>query len=175
MKEATIHNERGELTELTRQYPGATVVMEAGTHSPWVSRYLQELGMRVIVANPRKTRAIYENVRKSDRKDAMMVARLGRMDPELLYPIEHGSRQAQEDMVQIKLRDSLVRSRVALICAVRFILKSQGYRARRSRSLGRLDARVRCANMECDWPRMVPGGRRKGRWLPLPGNSRCCC
>ena len=128
MKEATIHNERGELTELTRQYPGATVVMEAGTHSPWVSRYLQELGMRVIVANPRKTRAIYENVRKSDRKDAMMLARLGRMDPELLYPIEHGSRQAQEDMVQIKLRDSLVRSRVALICAVRFILKSQGYR-----------------------------------------------
>ena len=28
--------------------------MEVGTHSPWVSRFLQELGLRVIVANPRK-------------------------------------------------------------------------------------------------------------------------
>ena len=61
---------------MARSYPGATVVMEAGTHSPWVSRFLQELGLRVIVANPRKTRAIYKNERKSDRRDAMMLANL---------------------------------------------------------------------------------------------------
>jgi transposase len=40
---------------MARSHPGATAVMEAGTHSPWVSRFLQELGLRVIVANPRKT------------------------------------------------------------------------------------------------------------------------
>src|SRR4029453_16696911 len=114
-------------TAMARSYPGATAVMEAGTHSPWVSRFLQELGLRVIVANPRKTREIYQNERKRDRRDARGWARLARMDPTLLHPIEHGSQEAQQDMLQLKLRDSLVRARVALINAVRFTLKSLGY------------------------------------------------
>jgi transposase len=119
-KEGSLGNTREQLATMARSYPGATVVMEAGTHSPWVSRFLQELGLQVIVANPRKTRAIYENERKSDRRDAMMLARLARMDPTLLHPLEHGSQEAQQDMLQLKLRDSLVRARVALINAVRF-------------------------------------------------------
>jgi transposase len=60
----------------------------------------------VIVANPRKTRAIYENERKSEGRDAMMLARLARMDPTLLHPIELGSQEAQQEMLQLKLRDS---------------------------------------------------------------------
>ncbi len=126
-REGSLGNTREPLATKARSYPGATVVMEAGTHSPWVSRFLQELGLRVIVANPRKTRAIYQNERKSDRHDAMMLARLARMDPTLLHPVEHGSQEAQQDMLQLKLRDSLVRARVALINAVRFTLKSLGY------------------------------------------------
>src|SRR6476620_227339 len=126
-REGSLGNTREQLATMARSYPGATVVMEAGTHSPWVSRFLQELGLRVIVANPRKTRAIYQNERKSDRHDAMMLARLARMDPTLLHPVEHGSQEAQQDMLQLKLRDSLVRARVALINAVRFTLKSLGY------------------------------------------------
>jgi transposase len=126
-REGSLRNTREQLTSMARSYPGAIAVMEAGTHSPWVSRFLQELGLRVIVANPRKTRAIYENERKSDRRDAMMLARLARMDPTLLHPLEHGSQEAQQDMLQLKLRDGLVRARVALINAVRFSLKSLGY------------------------------------------------
>src|SRR4029077_16702035 len=126
-REGSLGNTREPLATMARSYPGATVVMEAGTHSPWVSRLLQELGLRVIVANPRKTRAIYQNERKSDRRDAMMLARLARMDLTLLHPVEHGSQEAQQDMLQLKLRDSLVRARVALINAVRFSLKSLGY------------------------------------------------
>ena len=84
-REGSLGNTREQLAAMARSYPGATVVMEAGTHSPWVSRFLQELGLRVIVANPRKTRAIYQNERKSDRRDAMMLARLARMDPTLLH------------------------------------------------------------------------------------------
>jgi transposase len=125
-REGSLRNTREQLTSMARSYPGATAVMEAGTHSPWVSRFLQELGLRVIVANPRKTRAIYENERKSDRRDAMMLARLARMDPTLLHPLEHGSQEVQQDMLQLKLRDGLVRARVALINAVRFSLKSLG-------------------------------------------------
>lgn len=127
IKEGSIPNERGQMEAMARSYPGALVIMEAGTHSPWISRFLGGLGQKVIVANPRKVRAIYENDRKSDHRDAEMLARIGRADLKLVHPIEHGSEQAQHDMIQIKLRDALVRSRVALINSIRFTLKSLGY------------------------------------------------
>ena len=127
-EEGTLANSRECLTELSSRYPGALMVMEAGCHSPWISRYLKEAGCEVVVSNPRKTRAIYQHERKSDRRDALMLARIARMDRALLYPVRHGSEQAQEDLLRIKLRDSLVRARVGLINAVRFTLKSLGYR-----------------------------------------------
>ena len=55
--------------------------MEVGQHSPWISRILGELGHEVLVANPRKVRAIYTNTRKSDQNDAHMLARIARVDP----------------------------------------------------------------------------------------------
>jgi transposase len=80
------------------------------------------------VANPRKTRTISQSERKSDHRDALVLARLGRADRNLLRPIVHGSEEAQHDLLQIKLRDSLVRARVAVINSVCFTLKSMGYR-----------------------------------------------
>jgi transposase len=130
MEEGSVPNERATLGELSRRYRGALWVLEAGCHSPWISRYLEEQGGRVIVANPRKLRAIYQSERKSDRRDAQMLARIGRLDPALLYPVRHGTEQAQADLLRIKLRDSLVRARVALINSVRFTLKSLGYTVR---------------------------------------------
>jgi len=102
--------------------------MEVGKHSPWISRFFTDLGHRVLVTNPRKVHAIYQNDRKSDRNDAVMLARLARADECLLCPIEHGPEQAQRDLLQIKLRDNLVRQRVDVISAVRFTLKSLGIR-----------------------------------------------
>ena len=52
------------------------VAVEAGTHSPWVSRLLEECGHEVLVANPRKVRLIYTNKRKTDDADAENLARL---------------------------------------------------------------------------------------------------
>jgi transposase len=46
------------------------IAIEAGTHSPWVSRVLEECGHEVLVANPRKRRLIYSNKRKTDEIDA---------------------------------------------------------------------------------------------------------
>ena len=81
VEEATVGNERASLARLTaRVTTGALAVMEAGAHSPWISRYLEGLGWEVIVSNPRKVRAIYQHERKSDRRDALMLARIGRMD-----------------------------------------------------------------------------------------------
>jgi|SRR5215208_4320625 transposase len=47
------------------------IAMEAGTHSPWVSRVLEECGHEVLVANARKLRLIYANKRKTDEVDAL--------------------------------------------------------------------------------------------------------
>jgi transposase len=71
------------------------IALEVGTHSPWVSRLLTELGHEVIVANARQLKLITSSSRKSDRMDAMTLARLARMDPELLRPIRHRSERAQ--------------------------------------------------------------------------------
>ena len=126
VEKCTITNTRGNLTALSRRYPGALMIMEVGMHSPWSSRFLKDLGHRVLVANPRKVRAIYQNERKSDRNDAEMLARIGRADEKLLYPVEHVSEEMQRDLLQIKLRDNLVRQRVDIISSVRFTLKSLG-------------------------------------------------
>jgi transposase len=51
LKKSLLLNERNELAKLAGTYPRALVVMEAGTHSPWISRFLDSLGMEVVVAN----------------------------------------------------------------------------------------------------------------------------
>lgn len=124
--ERNITNHRESLRRVSQKYPGAQMVMEVGSHSPWTSRFLQDLGHEVLVANPRKMRAIFENDRKCDLYDARMLAKIARFDPELLHAIEHQSEEAQRDLLQIKLRDSLVRRRVDLISSVRGTLKSLG-------------------------------------------------
>ena len=127
LHEGPMLNERVALALLLVKYPAATVALEAGTHSPWISRYLTGLGATVIVANPRKLHAITRHERKCDRRDAVMLARLARADVALLHPLQHGSAQAQHDLLGLKLRDSLVRTRVNLINTVRFTLKSLGH------------------------------------------------
>ena len=126
--EAKIANERSAFKQLTKLYPRAKAFMEVGTHSPWISRALEKLGWDTTVANARKFRAIYTNDRKSDKLDARMLAKIGRIDPELLHPIEHGSQSAQRDLLWIKLRDRLVNSRKEIISAINNSLKSLGYR-----------------------------------------------
>ncbi len=128
LEERAITNHRESLRRLAKKYPGALVALEVGSHSPWVSRFLEGLGMRVVVANARKLRLIYTNDRKCDALDARMLAKLARADISLLHPIEHGSEEAQRDLLQIKLRDNLVRQRVDIISCVRFTLKSLGVR-----------------------------------------------
>ena len=123
-----VANTPGALEAFSRGHRGALVVMEVGTNSPWVSRLFEGLGHRVVVANARKVRAIYQNDRKSDRRDAEMLARLARGDEELLHPVVHRPEGVQRDLMRLKLRDNLVRQRVDIISPVRFTLKSLGVR-----------------------------------------------
>ncbi len=104
------------------------VVLEVGTHSPWVSRLLEDCGHEVLVANSRKLQMIYGNDQKTDSVDAEMLARVGRMDPKLLYPIRHRGAEAQADLGLIRSRDALVRARVQLVNHVRGSVKAFGGR-----------------------------------------------
>jgi len=126
LKEYFITNTQNSLTKLAEAYPKSLIAIEVGTHSPWISRLLSSLGAEVIVANARKLRAIYTNERKSDELDARMLAKIARLDPDLLYPIQHGTEESQRDLAVIRLRDTLTRQRVNLILSVRFTLKSMG-------------------------------------------------
>jgi transposase len=104
------------------------VILEAGPHSHWISRLLEEEDHEVIVANPRRLKLIYDSDSKSDDADAEALARLGRMDPLLLKPIQHRSLQSQLDLSLIRSRDALVKSRTLLVNHVRGIAKSFGVR-----------------------------------------------
>lgn len=128
LQEFTISNDRAAFKKLSEDYPQAAVAIEVGAHSPWISRYLTNAGMNVTVANARKLRAIYQNDRKCDQLDARMLAKLLRADRDLLSPIQHGSEQAQKDLISLKIRDSLVRQRVNIIATIRGVLKSLGLR-----------------------------------------------
>ena len=77
----------------------ARIAIEAGTHSPWVSRALEDAGHEVIVANSRQIPLTFRSNRKNDRVDAASLARLARLDPELLHPMKHRSQTAQEDPI----------------------------------------------------------------------------
>jgi transposase len=86
------------LNEIFGAMPRSRIAVETGTHSPWVSRLLSELGHETIVAHARSVRLIGESRRKDDRLDAMTLARLVRIDPRLLCPVKHRSAEAQADL-----------------------------------------------------------------------------
>jgi len=128
LSETTVRNNRKALSQLADSYKGSLFVIEVGSHSPWISRLFEKRGCSCLVANARKLRAIYTNDRKCDMLDARMLAKLARVDPELLSPIEHGCEEDQVHRMAITLRDSLVRQRVNMISSIRFTLKSLGVR-----------------------------------------------
>jgi transposase len=111
--------------------PRCRIALETGTHSPWVSRQLSQMGHEVIVAHARNVRLIGESSRKDDRLDARTLARLARIDPELLSPVRHRSAQAQIHLTVIRARAALVSTRTALVNAARGLTKSYGERLKK--------------------------------------------
>src|ERR1700721_591742 len=110
--------------------PRCRIALETGMHSPWVSRLLSDLGYEVIVAHARNVRLIGESRKKDDRIDAQTLARLARIDPQLLSPVKHRSAQAQADLMTIRARAGLVRARTALVNTARGLAKRYGERLR---------------------------------------------
>jgi len=123
-----IENTEESILKCMKKLSNATVAIEAGTHSPWISRLLTGIGQTVLVGNPRKLRSIWQSEKKDDMRDAEMLARIARFDPDLLYPIQHKSKEAQADMSLLHTREALIKQRSSLINHIRGTVKSFGTR-----------------------------------------------
>lgn len=128
LSEGSVPTTKHGLEAVFGQMSPALIVLETGTHSPWVSRFLAGLGHEVLVANSRKLDLITRNDKKNDKLDAMRLAQLARVDRKLLHPVRPRSQESQIALASLKARDGLVTARTGLINRVRGIVKSFGER-----------------------------------------------
>ena len=126
--EGQLQTTKPSVAEFFQGLPGARVVLEVGTHSAWVREVISGYGHEVLVANPRLMEGSKRRKRKSDRIDANKLARLGRMDPQSLYAMQHRSPEVGQDLVMLRARDALVTVRTELINTTRGLVKSMGAR-----------------------------------------------
>src|ERR1035438_6002741 len=128
LAESKFRTRRQEVGEFFQNLATSRVVVEVGTHSAWVREVIAGFGHEVLVANPRLMEGSKRRRRKNDRIDAEKLARLGRIDPKSLHPIQHRSTEVREDLLVLRARDALVKSRTELINSVRGLVKSMGAR-----------------------------------------------
>jgi transposase len=126
LAEGQFRTSQQEVAEFFQGLAVARVVVEVGTHSAWMKEVIAGLGHEVLVANPRQMEGSKRRRRKNDRIDAAKLARLGRVDPKSLYPIQHRSTEVREDLLVLRARDALVASRTKLINTVRGLVKTMG-------------------------------------------------
>ena len=124
----SVATEVAALTRWVQRYPRARVVMEVGTHSPWVSRTLSALGHETVVANPSELYGRRRRRRRNDKLDAEQLGRLGRADPALLHPVQHRGERAQVDRAILQAREVCVSARTQMINHVRGTVKALGTR-----------------------------------------------
>src|SRR5215467_8074203 len=128
LREGEVATTKAGMTGTFGRFGRTRIAIEVGTHSPWVSRLLQSFGHELIVANPRQVKLITESSRKDDRLDAQTLARLARIDPQLLRPIQHRSEKAQTALMVIRVRAALIAVRTSLVNTARGLAKAMGER-----------------------------------------------
>jgi transposase len=116
------------LTRYLASQPQARVALETGGQSAWIADLIEQTGHAAIVAHARDLEAVTGRPHRTDRHDARQLARLARIDPELLHPVTLRDRQRQADLSVIRARALLVDMRTKLINFARGITKTTGGR-----------------------------------------------
>lgn len=124
----TVPMERNSLTDLLQALPKGRVVLEASTQSHWVSAVMRSIRDEVYVANPRRLPLLTQSSRKTDRNDAELLARIGRLDVSLLSPVHQRTEACMHARAHLRTRSLLVRMRVRLANSVRSTLKVFGHK-----------------------------------------------
>ena len=128
LTEGELPTTQQDFAEFFQSLAAARVVMEVGTHSAWARDVVASCGHEVLVANPRQMEGPKRRKRKNDRIDAHKLARVGRMDPQSLFSIEHRSVKVRQDLVAVRARNAAVAVRKDLINVTRGLVKSMGGR-----------------------------------------------
>ena len=128
IEEGAVQSTPAAFKDHFRLFRSSLIAVEVGVHSRWASRVLSDSGHEVIVANPLRLQLIHKSTRKSDRVDAAALARLVRVDPQLLGPVQHRSEEDQAMLSVLRVRDILVRTRTKLINCTRGLVKPTGTR-----------------------------------------------
>jgi transposase len=126
--EGRLRTERAALRKCFGNMQRSRIGIEAGTHSAWVARLLKECGHEVTVANARAIPLLTASSGKTDVLDAEMLARMVRVDPQLLSPIRHRGAEAHGHLMLIRARRTLVETRTKLMNAARGLVKPVGER-----------------------------------------------
>lgn len=116
------------LEQLFRDFPGATAVFEVGSQSRWVQPLARSCGLHPIAADPRQLKLITQSCKKTDRRDAYLLARAGQGLPDLLNPVEHRSEESHADLALLRTRELLVDQRTRMVNRMRGIVKAAGGR-----------------------------------------------
>ena len=107
---------------------GDRLLMEVGTHSAWMQRTLLQIGIDARVCEARSAAEANRFGRKTDERDARMLAELLRTDSHFVTVVEHRSETDQRMWAVIQARDALVKARTMLVNHVRGMVKSSGAR-----------------------------------------------
>ena len=118
---------REALLSALAPYAGAAVILEAGSQSSWLSAALRQAGFAVQVADPRRVALISQDPRKTDRRDAELLARLGSALPELIGSVHHRDERTQADVSVLRARDQAVAMRTGTILLIRGLHKALGH------------------------------------------------
>lgn len=121
-----VKTERETLARHFRALPKCEVVLEVGTHSPWVAATVKAAGHSVVAVNPHRFKLIAASRRKTDANDAELLARARRMDVGMLQPVKHRGEETRSQLAMLRSRDRLVSTRTSLVNHIRGVLKSFG-------------------------------------------------
>ena len=147
--------DRASLKKYLAARPKARVALETGGQSAWVEQVVEECGHEAVVANARELKAVTGRSHRSDQHDARQLARLARVDRELLAPVRLRNAAQQSDLSLIRARALLVEVRTTLINFARGITKVAGQRLPAS-STHRFSERARQAVPEALHPALLP-------------------
>jgi transposase len=144
-----------ELQALLQQYPGIEAVVETCPFWPWIYDLLTPAGIRVHVAHAKELRAIATSHRKTDERDALLLARM--LAAGLIPAIHPKSVAQRETATLLRHRAVLIQQRTMHVNRIHAQLQRQ----RLSLGRGQL-LRQRTAQwlQTVAWPQLSPEQRR---------------
>lgn len=108
--------------------PSVRIALEVGTHTAWVHDALMHLGHEVVVFDAADFARREGGKRKSDRHDALALARAVHMDDQRIRRVQMRPPRMREALAVVRLRDVQVRIRTQAVNAVRGSMKQFGIR-----------------------------------------------